>query len=153
VKRRRNNELLALQNRISAEVGQEFVGQRLDVFVQGVSKKQAKAARAKSSPGAVGLTIAGKAVGSVDGHAHHQDHDHDHGQGACSTHASHVHAADSTTTSTGAHAGVQMSGRTEGDLIVFFDLPTGKTADDLIGSIVPVRIERSMPLALIGSVE
>jgi len=39
----------------------------------------------------------------------------------------------------------QLSGRTEGDLIVVFDADPS-----LIGSIVPVRIERSSPLVLFG---
>jgi tRNA-2-methylthio-N6-dimethylallyladenosine synthase len=48
---------------------------------------------------------------------------------------------------------VQMSGRTPGDLITVFDLPEGRSAEDLIGSIVPVRITASRPLLLEGSLE
>ncbi len=39
VKRRRNNELLQLQNRISEEDNQPFLGQRVEVLVEGPSKK------------------------------------------------------------------------------------------------------------------
>lgn len=39
VKARRNNELLELQNRISAEDNAQFIGQALDVLVEGPSKK------------------------------------------------------------------------------------------------------------------
>lgn len=39
VKRRRNNELLALQNEISEEDNQRFLGQRVEVLVEGPSKK------------------------------------------------------------------------------------------------------------------
>ncbi|TWT46476.1 tRNA (N6-isopentenyl adenosine(37)-C2)-methylthiotransferase MiaB [Botrimarina hoheduenensis] len=39
VKRRRNNELLALQNQISEEDNQRFLGQRVQVLIEGPSKK------------------------------------------------------------------------------------------------------------------
>jgi len=39
VKKQRNNELLAVQEQISAEINQSFVGKTLKVLVEGVSKK------------------------------------------------------------------------------------------------------------------
>ena len=45
---------------------------------------------------------------------------------------------------------MQLSGRTDGDLIVFFDLPAGRSAADLVGRIVPVKIREAQPLALHG---
>lgn len=42
VKRRRNNELLALQNAISEEDNQRFLGTRVEVLVEGPSKKAAE---------------------------------------------------------------------------------------------------------------
>ena len=42
VKRRRNNELLALQNEISAEDNQQFIGQEVKVLVEGPSKAAKK---------------------------------------------------------------------------------------------------------------
>lgn len=42
VKRRRNNELLNLQNEISEADNQRFLGQRVDVLVEGPSKKAAE---------------------------------------------------------------------------------------------------------------
>ncbi len=44
VKRRRNNELLALQNQISEEDNQRFLGSRVEVLVEGPSKAAQKAA-------------------------------------------------------------------------------------------------------------
>ncbi len=41
VKRRRNNELLALQNRISEEDNRRLIGRTFDVLVEGPSKKEA----------------------------------------------------------------------------------------------------------------
>jgi len=46
---------------------------------------------------------------------------------------------------------VQMSGRTGGDLITVFDLPEGTRPEEMIGRIVPVRIDASGPLLLHGS--
>lgn len=43
VKRRRNNEMLALQNSISEEDNAEFIGRTVDVLVEGPSKAAAKA--------------------------------------------------------------------------------------------------------------
>lgn len=46
VKRRRNNEMLDLQNRISEEDNAEFIGRRVSVLVEGPSKSAAKRASA-----------------------------------------------------------------------------------------------------------
>ncbi|MEL6898480.1 MAG: TRAM domain-containing protein, partial [Planctomycetota bacterium] len=43
VKARRNNELLKLQNDISQELNQQFIGQTVEVLVEGPSKKSQKA--------------------------------------------------------------------------------------------------------------
>lgn len=59
VKRRRNNELLALQNEISEEDNQRFLGERVDVLVEGPSKAAQKAAQKSgesSSEGPLQLT-------------------------------------------------------------------------------------------------
>ncbi len=51
VKRRRNNEMLDLQNRISEEDNAEFIGRRVSVLVEGPSKSAEKAvAREAGSP-------------------------------------------------------------------------------------------------------
>jgi tRNA-2-methylthio-N6-dimethylallyladenosine synthase len=47
---------------------------------------------------------------------------------------------------------IQLSGRTDGDLIVFFDEPDPTLAAGLVGSIVPVRIQRAERLSLFGRV-
>ncbi len=95
VKRRRNNELLAVQTEASREVHEEQTGRTLDVFVEGISNKAKK------------------------GHGPLDD-----GSGETRT---------------------QLTGRTEGDLIVIFDGdPT------LIGQIAPVRIRSAKPLTLFG---
>jgi tRNA-2-methylthio-N6-dimethylallyladenosine synthase len=136
VKRRRNNELLAIQHGISASVGAEFVGRTLRVFVQGISKHESKRREgvrdeARASSGAVALTLGGKSL--VPG-------------ASCSDEASYVHDAEEYPSG----APMQLSARTEGDLIVFFDAPRGRSPDDLIGRVLPVFIDRAEPLALHG---
>jgi tRNA-2-methylthio-N6-dimethylallyladenosine synthase len=54
------------------------------------------------------------------------------------------------TTATAEHTRIQMSGRTDGDLIAVFDLPEGANPDDLIGTIVPVHVDSAGPLILNG---
>jgi len=91
VKRFRNNDLLAIQAQASTEIHAEYVGQTVDVFVEGVSSKTRK--------------------GLID--------------------------SEETT---------QLSGRTGGDLITFFD-----GDPSLIGQIVKVKVEQALPLALSGT--
>ncbi len=42
IKKRRNNEMLALQNEISEEDNAEFIGRQVEVLVEGLSKNEAK---------------------------------------------------------------------------------------------------------------
>jgi tRNA-2-methylthio-N6-dimethylallyladenosine synthase len=150
VKRRRNNELLALQNDISARVSAQYEGATVRAFVQGVSRRDQKKAQragahghAHKQAGAVALTISARRelpMGASGAEEHEAN--------ACSVHASHVQPPDDDAlTSPGT---VQLSARTDGDLIVFFDVP-GHQAPSLIGRVVPVRIERTTTLALHGS--
>jgi tRNA-2-methylthio-N6-dimethylallyladenosine synthase len=146
VKRRRNNELLALQTEISAAVHAEFVGKTLDVFIEHAREKertqvgdqksqvrdqQSEAAQQRSGPRAVALTVIG------NGHG---------GNGASvKPHAAAVDRRDGPERIT--H---QLSGRTEGDLITVFDLPAGANPEQFIGRIVPVAITGSGSLLLHG---
>lgn len=147
VKRRRNNELLDLQNRISLETSQTYIGATVSVFVEGLSRKEHKRQRPtepraeKHSHGNVGLTIGGKPSGTSSiPLASNQDD-------ACCTTAVNVAPPPSAT--------LQLCGRTDGDLIVFFDLPRqeGLRPDDLVGKIVSVRITEAMPLSLVGTLQ
>lgn len=126
VKRRRNNELLAIQSGISDEISREQVGRVMEVFVEGLSRKAEKkrAVAAARAPGTVSLTVNGAA---------------DHGGSACAIDMERVEVA--------AEGSVQLSGRTDGDLIVFFDAPE---PEGLIGKIIPVRIDRADGLSLHG---
>jgi hypothetical protein len=45
---------------------------------------------------------------------------------------------------------VQLTGRTDGDLIVVFDCPPGRSPDSIIGAIHPVRITGANVLTMFG---
>jgi tRNA-2-methylthio-N6-dimethylallyladenosine synthase len=111
VKRQRNNELLAVQQRISAEIHAAQVGRTFDVFVEGASAHAKK--QREADGGQVELRVRG--------------------------------AAAEGETPTATVQRTQLSGRTEGDLIVMFD-----GDESMVGRIVPVRIESAKPLALFG---
>ena len=138
-KRRRNNLLLALQSKISDEISREQIGRVFDVFVEGVSRKalQKKGmshGEIRKAHGAVALTVAGKSVSGEE--------DEGCSSGACSTGASWVTDAD------GDSGPVQLSGRTDGDNIVFFDVPGDAAA--YVGRVVRVRVTGADRLSLQG---
>lgn len=133
IKRRRNNELLAMQGRISDELSRGQVGKTLGVFVEGLSRMEQKRRGASKACGygAVPLTIGGRAA--------------DRGGTACA-----IDVEDSDHGASGAGGTAQLSGRTDGDLIVFFDAPPSGRTEDMIGRIVPVKIDRAERLSLHG---
>ncbi|MEZ6244242.1 MAG: MiaB/RimO family radical SAM methylthiotransferase [Phycisphaerales bacterium] len=123
VKRRRNNELLALQAEISDEIAREQVGREFSVLVEGLSRaeKKKRGVDVKPGTGMVGLTVGGASPAAA--------------------------VLDEIDTA----SGVQLSARTDGDLIVHFDAPSGVPGEDLVGQIVRVRIDEARRLALFGS--
>ena len=133
VKRRRNNEALALQHTISDEISQGFAGDVVHVFVEGVSAQERKrqASEQVQTGKYAAVTIGGDAVAGGAAPV---------GQGAARR-----------VPINGSDGRVQMTGRTDGDMIVHFDAPAGLAPDDLVGRIVPVRIERASVLSLFGA--
>jgi tRNA-2-methylthio-N6-dimethylallyladenosine synthase len=119
VKRHRNNDLLALQTEISTEIHAGYVGQTVEVFVEGVSQKTRKADASTSRAR----------------------------QEAVSNRAG-VGQSQPLTDVRGSSEIVQLSGRTGGDLITFFD-----GDPSLIGQIVKVKVESALPLALSGKLQ
>ena len=118
IKRRRNNDLLAVQHKISDEIAQAQIGRTLEIFIEGVSVRERKR-RSVRSAGGVAITIGGR---------------------------------EQREEPIAEYAGesVQLAGRSDGDLIVLFDAPT-TDAVDLIGRIIPIRIERANALTLFGA--
>ncbi|MCC6907793.1 MAG: tRNA (N6-isopentenyl adenosine(37)-C2)-methylthiotransferase MiaB [Phycisphaerales bacterium] len=132
VKRQRNNALLQVQGAISHAIHTAQIGRTLDVFVEGMSTVQARREPVLAGArGTVGLTLNGHALADDDG---------DCSTGCC-TAAPPVEWHESPT--------VQLSGRTDGDLITVFDVPRERAAS-LVGQIVPVLIEESRTLTLKG---
>ncbi|HVZ93426.1 MAG TPA: radical SAM protein, partial [Phycisphaerales bacterium] len=136
-KRRRVNELLAIQQGISDGISQSHVGSEVEVFVQGVSAREAKRQRVGGlttgiKENGVTLTIEGR---SADGTPCQE--------GACDPPTATMERRD--------HAGiVQLTARTEGDLIVVFDCPEGRSPDELIGEMIGVKIESATALTMFG---
>ncbi len=132
VKRQRNNALLQVQGAISHAIHTAQIGRTLDVFVEGMSTVQARREPVPAGArGAVGLTLNGRALAEDDG---------DCSTGCC-TAAPPMEWDESPT--------VQLSGRTDGDLITVFDVPREQAAS-LVGQIVPVLVEESRTLTLKG---
>ncbi len=103
VKRRRNNDLLAIQAEISAQVHAGYLDRDVEVFVEQISQ-----------------------------------------------HSERVVKKIELGWESGQESAVQMSGRTEGDLIVVFDLPVGMEPQELLGQIVQIRVQSTGPLILRG---
>tara|TARA_R110002096_G_scaffold435816_6_gene663394 strand:+ start:16922 stop:18538 length:1617 start_codon:yes stop_codon:yes gene_type:complete len=126
IKRRRNNELLDLQTEISDSIAKEQIGGEFDIFVEGLSRHEQRKRGTEVKPGSgmVGITIGGSSPQS------------------------------DTAVLDPAIQGptVQLSGRTDGDLIVFFDVPTDavKLPSEYIGQIVRARITAADKLTLAG---
>lgn len=130
VKRRRNNELLAIQSRVSGQVGREQIGLTAEVMVEGLSRRTLRRSGMTKSQirraSAVTLTVGGREASP-----------------AAAQGAGPPRNAGSRDDS------VQLTSRTDGDLIVLFDAPR-RRADDLIGRIVTVRITAAERLSLHG---
>jgi tRNA-2-methylthio-N6-dimethylallyladenosine synthase len=144
VKRRRNNDLLAVQAEISDGIGQEQVGRTFDVMVEGYSQKELKRRGMTKgeirAAGAVTLTVAGREARAAAMTA-----------GATATLEARSPAGRKPD-QLGAEAVpcVQLSGRTDGDLIVFFEAPVDAAPEGIIGRILPVRITSADRLSLFG---
>lgn len=126
IKRVRNNELLAMQADISDSIAQEQIGREFDVFVEGLSRREHKKRGTDIKPGSgmVGITINGAASKAP------------------------VAVLDEAPVG----ETVQLSGRTDGDLIVFFDVPSDgeKKPSDYIGQMVRAKITAADRLNLNG---
>ncbi len=126
IKKRRNNELLMMQSDISDSIAQEQVGTEFDIFVEGLSRHEHKKRGTDVKPGSgmVGITIAGSAMQSQT----------------------------ATLDPIAQGPTVQLSGRTDGDLIVFFNVPAVgvHSPNDYIGKIVRAKITGADKLTLAG---
>ena len=153
IKRQRNNDLLAVQAKISDTIARAQVGREVDIFIEGLSKQQRKRqgltyGQIRKTGGAVTLTVSGQNPDTSS-------------QNQCDTHNGHektnnTESAEYTRTirngdgSDAPSRTLQLSGRTDGDLIVFLDVDRSQVVgpDSLIGQIVRVRITHAEGLSL-----
>jgi tRNA-2-methylthio-N6-dimethylallyladenosine synthase len=124
LKRRRNNELLAIQNAISLEDNQPLLGRTVEILVEGPSKVAKKRTRTSHA-------------------IEHEDHvSPEHEYDVSPPNAPRLPSRGSDRAATG-----QLVGRTTCDRIVVFE---GST--DLVGRILPVTIEKIDAFTLFGRV-
>ncbi len=146
VKRRRNNEMLDLQNAISEEDNAEFIGRRVTVMVEGPSKSSAKRAARESQPSEFAplLPIAGQHQ------AHGHDHDHDHAGHDLLGHDHHEDTEPQTMQHASPEASrlaMQLTGRSECDRIIVFD-----ANPRLIGTTAEIEIHDCTSTTLMGTI-
>ncbi|MCE9604267.1 MAG: tRNA (N6-isopentenyl adenosine(37)-C2)-methylthiotransferase MiaB [Planctomycetia bacterium] len=128
VKRRRNVELLEVQNKNSYEDNQPFIGRDVEILVEGPSRKHVRgeAQQDATSPSALPLTkSSAKPQAEDEAVQSHDDGDHDHH-----------------------HGPLQLVGRTNCDRIVVFD---GNPRQ--IGRFLPVTIYDANSFTLFGEVK
>ncbi len=130
VKRRRNNELLAVQNRISEEDNQRFLGETVEVLVEGPSKRFGSSENQIERPHTDKPDVAPTDLGKTD-------FDHATASGLNEYH--HPQVADGVP--------IQLTGRTHCDRIVVFD---GTTR--LVGQSIRIGIYDVSPFTLMGTV-
>jgi tRNA-2-methylthio-N6-dimethylallyladenosine synthase len=141
VKRRRNNELLAVQNAICLEDNQPLLGRTVEILVEGPSK----VAKHRDRVGGSAMAADGAAV----------DGPHPNplpkGEGTTCAHPSPLLKSEGTTCAydeflpEGERRRTQLVGRTTCDRIVVFDGPP-----ELIGQIMPIVIEKVDAFTLFG---
>ena len=125
VKKRRNNELLAVQNEVTRELGQEMVGRTVEVMVEGAS---------------------GAGAGDGLGYgAHVGRNGHAAGSGSAVSVSGKVELGARLRPLALRRAGIQLVGRTRGDQIVHFEGEEG-----LAGELVAVEIISARGLSLFG---
>ncbi len=155
IKRKRNNELLAIQNAISHDISTQQVGRTFGVIIEGLSprsmKKKGITQGQMRAKGQVAITIGGRslargATATLDSHDHSDANCDDNG--ACNT-GSHVFSPTASEEQLTGADPVQLACRTEGDLIVFVETQPDQ-AQRLIGQLAKVRIESADQLALHG---
>jgi tRNA-2-methylthio-N6-dimethylallyladenosine synthase len=139
VKKRRNNELLAAQTEISEEDNADFIGRRVEVLVEGLSKAaQKRIARGEGGETEQQPSLPGWHAGADigEGETHHE-----HGEPLLQLNGA------AASSSNGESGRVQLVGRTKCDRIVVFD---GNPR--LAGTLAAVVIEDVTPTTLLGSI-
>ena len=158
VKRRRNNELLNLQNSICDELSREQVGTTFTVFAEGLSRRTLKKSGLTTAgikrANAIAITVGGRSIDpSQSSSATTSLGDTSSSSTACLTVSLDNSSQEDTTpdsyNSSGEPQIVQLACRTDGDLIVFIECAPD-LARSLVGSMTRVKVVRAEGLALHG---
>lgn len=150
VKQERNQRLLALQNEISLEENRSFLGRRVEVLVEGISKRERE--KAGAAPPAVVVVAAGShAISGTSDTGSDSAGRHEASLSACAgilpSGPSCLTTAARECQLNGQNSLPQLSGRTVCDRIVVFPGPL-----EWIGRFVEVEIDRVSPVTLFGRV-
>ncbi|MEY3176255.1 MAG: tRNA-2-methylthio-N(6)-dimethylallyladenosine synthase, partial [Planctomycetota bacterium] len=140
VKRRRNHEMLELQNRISEEDNAEFIGRHVRILVEGPSKSAARRSAREGLPTDGGNLL--NLLGAPEHTHHHHDH-HTHAESDRNLPAESLQHASPEAT----RLATQLTGRTTCDRIVVFD---GNPR--LTGSLTEIEIHDCTSTTLLGSI-
>ena len=138
VKKRRNNELLDVQNKTSLEQSLSFVGKTVEILVEGPSKRESKSSVVEDAlyeerlPDGVATDSSGNVVRLPDAN-----------EGVTSV--DELLAASNPNAFIDASESIQMTGRTIDDRIVVFD-----GARSLAGEFKKIEIVSATPFTLIG---
>lgn len=156
VKRLRNNQLLAVQAEVGAQVHREWVGREVEAFVERVGRRgSARSSEPQRGTGPddtrkVELRLLGGLLGArattqaERGRVVPSDAELPPERGVIAV------SPRSRPEALGQADGPQMIARTAGDLIVAFDLPKGENPNLWTGREVLLRIEAAGPLILFG---
>ena len=124
VKKYRNNALLAVQNEVSARVHHAWIGRTVDVLIEGISHaSQTDELNERRRVSAPNQTMI------------------------------ELRLPRSTARETSPPIVRQLVGRTSGDLITFFNCPTGMEPHEAAGRILPVQVTEAGPLFLKGHLQ
>ena len=158
VKKRRNNELLAIQNKISEEDNHAFLGRTVEILVEGPSKWSEKG---KSSPSELTSSAGGMTSGSMEGNGGSSaetgaENLQQLGQPGAASEGWNQHPAEGETSpgsgpapveSEDAQHLIQLTGRTLCDRIVVF-----QGQPRLVGQFVEIGIYDVSPFTLLGTI-
>lgn len=125
VKKRRNNELLAVQNEISAELNRSFLGKEVEILVEGPSKRESR-------------SVAQEETLYAECEQTETPSDQSERREGLTT-------VDELLATAAPNGTVQLTGRTECDRIVVFNGPR-----DLAGTFRRVRVVDTAPFTLFG---
>lgn len=148
IKRRRNQELLNIQTRISEERAKTYIGSEIEVFVEGFSlrERRQRARTTSAQPqnqSGISLTVNGRPTSGTPSPI-----EHGHGS-ACAIDDEQEQILMPTTEATTGETIAQFSARNDTDMITMFNAPAAHS-NALVGSLRRVRVVGASSLSLMA---